>query len=360
MARAIRSDYPGADHHAMNRGIARRTMFDNREDRRVFAEQLEAATERGEIEVHALVLMNTHYHMLVRSPKGELSSAMQRIQTEYSRWFNRTRKRDGSLVRARYRSKLVRSDAYRRALVAYIDRNPVGAGMVARAGDYPYGSARVYEGKGGFCEGWLKTSWVESVVQTTLGLLHYDPSRYVDVFGKLPSAVRRVVEARWCSTATDDPLDDLLVSLPAGVREWMERKARLADGVPPGLPIADTSSVYTAVDRCDGLADRIAGRDARQILRAGLARQVCGARIEEISEHLGVSRSTAGKLVGIHKKLVLQDNTYAAHAAAILDKTLEGWRTYGVRHLPPHLTRLAPAAAEPPPGRAGSGAAEGV
>ncbi len=88
--------------------------------------------------------MTTHYHLLVRSPIGQLGYAMQRVQTEYSRWFNRGRRRDESLVRGRYTSKKVDSHGYRCTLVKYIDRNPVSAGLVSNARDYPYGSARSY------------------------------------------------------------------------------------------------------------------------------------------------------------------------------------------------------------------------
>ena len=82
----------------MNRGIARRTLFERREDFRYFSAQLARAVHRGEIEVHAFCLMTTHYPLLVRSPRGELARAMGRAQLAYSRWFNRSRQRDGSLV----------------------------------------------------------------------------------------------------------------------------------------------------------------------------------------------------------------------------------------------------------------------
>ena len=94
MARAPRRDGPDTWHHVMNRGIARRTMFEREPDMEFFLGQLGEAVDRGEIEVHAFSLLNTHYHLLVRSPAGELHKAMQRVQTEYSRWFNRGRRRD--------------------------------------------------------------------------------------------------------------------------------------------------------------------------------------------------------------------------------------------------------------------------
>ena len=85
MPRIARADRPGFWHHVTNRAIARRTLFERREDFRVFIAALACAVRRGEIEVHAFCLMGTHYHLLVRSLLGELGSAMRRIQLVYSR-----------------------------------------------------------------------------------------------------------------------------------------------------------------------------------------------------------------------------------------------------------------------------------
>jgi len=46
------------------------------------------------MEIHAFCLMTSHYHLLVRSPIGELSEAMRLAQSAYSRYFNRRHKRD--------------------------------------------------------------------------------------------------------------------------------------------------------------------------------------------------------------------------------------------------------------------------
>jgi REP element-mobilizing transposase RayT len=67
MARNLRYDIPGSWHHVMNRGIARRAVFESRADFRMFMSCMARAVRRGDIEIHAFCLMNTHFHMLVRS-----------------------------------------------------------------------------------------------------------------------------------------------------------------------------------------------------------------------------------------------------------------------------------------------------
>ena len=49
--------------------------------------------------MHAWCALTTHFHLLLRSPRGELSEALRRAQNEYSRFFNRRHRRDGTLVR---------------------------------------------------------------------------------------------------------------------------------------------------------------------------------------------------------------------------------------------------------------------
>ena len=66
----------------MNRGVAKRPLFENRGDARFFLARLARQIRLGRIEVHAYCLMTTHFHLLVRSPIGEMSEAMRRVQNE--------------------------------------------------------------------------------------------------------------------------------------------------------------------------------------------------------------------------------------------------------------------------------------
>jgi hypothetical protein len=71
-----REDLVGAWHHVVNRAIERRMMFERRADFRFFCAQLARSVLRGAIELHAFCLMGTHDHLLVRSPLGNLGTAM--------------------------------------------------------------------------------------------------------------------------------------------------------------------------------------------------------------------------------------------------------------------------------------------
>lgn len=316
----------------MNRGIARRTIFEGHEDVGAFVEQLAEASGRGEIEVHSYSLMTTHYHLLVRSTKGVLAEAMQRVQTDYSRWFNRRRRRDGPLVRGRYLSKEVKSYAYRLAVVSYIDRNPVSAGLVSQAAIYPHGSARAYSRNRLEGGEWLERSWVESEVCRVLDISTYDPLRYSEVFGGLSMSLARVVEARLRSQAREDPLDDLIRAAPDSVAEWMGRKARLADGSKPGLPVVAPEAVEEAVQGLEGSVEeawKIGRRSAWLVLRVGLMRQLGGLSLEAIGDRVGLARSGVGNITGLHLRLLESDTTYSQRAGVAASLALRMWESGG-------------------------------
>ena len=64
------------------------------------------------------------------------------------RYFNDAQGRTGTLWEGRYKSTLIQTDRYLLACMAYIDLNPVRAGMVAQAADYPWSSHGHYIGRG--------------------------------------------------------------------------------------------------------------------------------------------------------------------------------------------------------------------
>ena len=75
----------------MNRGIARRTLFESSEDMRYFLSRLAREIRKGEWGGHCFSLMTTHYHLLVRSSTEELSEVMRRVQNAYVRYFKHRR-----------------------------------------------------------------------------------------------------------------------------------------------------------------------------------------------------------------------------------------------------------------------------
>ena len=77
MARAWRIEYEGALYHVLSRGNEQRPIFIDNDDRLLFLETLGEMSERFEIDIFAYVLMDTHYHLLFRTNRANLSKSMQ-------------------------------------------------------------------------------------------------------------------------------------------------------------------------------------------------------------------------------------------------------------------------------------------
>ena len=95
--------------------------------------------------VDAWCLMDTHYHLLVAAdPEAQVSLGMQMLNSNHARAVNRRYDRRGHLFGARYRPTSVGSSGQLAATRAYILRNPVRAGLVARVADWPWsGTSRL-------------------------------------------------------------------------------------------------------------------------------------------------------------------------------------------------------------------------
>jgi hypothetical protein len=310
----------------MNRGIARRTMFETDEDRRMFLSLVARQVRAGRLELHAYSLRMTHFHLEVRSPCGKLADAMQRIQTGYSRWFNRTRRRDGPLVRGRFRSKLIDDLSYRCTVVSYIHDNAVAAGEVARPEDDPWSSAWHWHRRGEQRPPrWLSMDWIQSELDArgAESLEEVFPSRVEPEFR---AWVERQLHRRLPEEREDATIHH--VAEPRTVR-WAIRKAKLADGTRPFRPISPTRIVELAIVRWMRKIGPLLGlirrsrRDAWVNLRAGLLRALSGCTQREIGLRIRRHTSTICRDLQEHRALLRSVPDYEALHAAVTSAVLE-------------------------------------
>ena len=130
MARQSRLDAPGTLHHVIGRGIEGSKIFRDRGDREDFLGRLAKLCEAKALGVYAWALLDTHFHLLVRSGNQSLSQSMGKLLTGYVVNFNRRHKRYGHLFQNRYKSILCEEDPYLLELTRYIHLNPLRARMV--------------------------------------------------------------------------------------------------------------------------------------------------------------------------------------------------------------------------------------
>lgn len=125
MARPIRIEVAGGWYHVTARGNERRAIFRDEADRRRWLALGEEWVGRFGVRVHAYVLMDNHYHVLVETPEANLVRAMQWLQVSYTVWFNHRHRRVGHLFQGRYKAILVEADSAAWELSRDVHLNPV-------------------------------------------------------------------------------------------------------------------------------------------------------------------------------------------------------------------------------------------
>lgn len=323
MVRPLRIDYPGAWQSVGNRGIAKRSIFESDREMKYFLSLIAWKVHAGEIEVHAYCLMLNHFHMLVRSPVGMLSRAMQGIQDKYAARFNRQRDRDGHLFKGRFWSKLIHGLAYRVNAFRYIEENPVRAGLVVAPRDYAYGSAWHYAQSRR--PPWLSTRFGDELLASRI---RFGRGR-ADASDENDSRTRELMSRLFKDPSPCSPdLDELLARSSQRTKEWMLRRAKLADGVPPGLVLAHPKTIQELIALArmgrPKLRTHISQRpeSAWNLLEPGLLRTVCGLPLNEIAARLGRHNSTISERIGRHRQALLIDPEYASIAAEVTHRAL--------------------------------------
>jgi len=130
----------------MHRGARQAPVFLEDADCVLLLDTLAEAVELFQLEVHAYSLMPNHYHLLVRTPLGNLSRAMRHLNGVYTQRINRRHQWAGPAFRGRFRSQLVTHEAYRRELVAYLHLHPVRAHFVGHPDEACWTSHRCHVG----------------------------------------------------------------------------------------------------------------------------------------------------------------------------------------------------------------------
>lgn len=147
MARLPRLSLPGYPHHIIQRGNNRQAIFSSPADYQVLLDLIEENAKKSGVAIHAYVLMVNHFHLLVTPEAADsLPRMMQAVGRRYVRYFNDSQGRSGTLWEGRYRSTLMQAETSLLACMAYMDLNPVRAGLVSEARDYPWSSHGHYVG----------------------------------------------------------------------------------------------------------------------------------------------------------------------------------------------------------------------
>ncbi len=138
-ARVIVPDFP---HHVTQRGNRNQTTFFSDSDKKAYISILINELRRARtVEIWAYCLMNNHVHFVaVPKTSDALADVFGTTHKKYSLMINRRNKWKGYLWQGRFGS-CVMDEKHLHAAVRYVENNPVKAGIVQQAEQYPWSSA---------------------------------------------------------------------------------------------------------------------------------------------------------------------------------------------------------------------------
>ena len=131
-------------YHITCKAVEGTDIFTDDLDRNKFLQLLQKMVKSHKINLFSYVLMDTHFHLLLKTEEANLSQAMQFLNSSYAHWFNIRHVRKGHLFQDRYKSHLVLNSLYLYSVASYINLNPVEAGLVDSPEEYPWSSFRYF------------------------------------------------------------------------------------------------------------------------------------------------------------------------------------------------------------------------
>ncbi len=142
IARSVAVDYP---HHVTQRGNNRATVFFDDEDYWFYINTLKRYCQKYKLEIWAYCLMGNHVHLLaVPREETSLAKGIGLSNMVYTQYLNHRHGNSGRVWQNRFFSCAVEKDMYLWSVARYIETNPVKAGMLERAEEYNWSSARAH------------------------------------------------------------------------------------------------------------------------------------------------------------------------------------------------------------------------
>lgn len=308
MARPLRIEYPGAWYHVMNRGRRGEDIFEEKEDYLLFIDLLQDAVDMWGVNISAFCLMGNHYHLLIQTPRGNLSRIMRHVNGIYTQLFNNRHGLDGQLFRGRYKAILVEGDVYVLQLLRYIHKNPVNAGIVEKAEKYLWSSHAGYLTNSKKWKWLYKDFILNQLCKNSSNprkayrefISQPDSDEITKLFGqkKLPSLFGSVKFVEWVKDGF----------FKVGYSKEIPDSKELAPSKEKILSLVEKEYKLNG-DEIRGIK-RGARREGRDVA-VYLSRQLAGESLDKIGTFLKISNySTVSNILGRVKKRMASDKKY--------------------------------------------------
>jgi len=281
MARPIRIEYPGALYHVTARGNRKGVIYEDDKDRHAFLEVLFQVVDRNNWLCHAYCLMDTHYHLVIETPDGNLSYGMRNLGGMYTQSYNRRHQSVGHIFQGRYKSIIVDKEGYLLELSRYVVLNPVRAGMVKDPEEWEWSS---YRATAGLIEapGYLTTEWLLSQFGSRRGMARRRYRSFVMEGVSKDESVWRHLKGRFIMGG-----DRFVERIRGLIEEKKETHEVVRTERMVGRP--ELVDIFKGMKRDDGIVQR------NRLMHKAHIRY--GYTLIEIGRHLGLHYSTVSKAV---------------------------------------------------------------
>jgi putative transposase len=144
MPRRDRCVLPEVPCHITQRGVDRRETFSSNEDYVTYLRLLRGNLRDAGVSVLAYCLMRNHVHLIALPAREDsLAILLRRVHGRYAQYYNARTDRTGHLWQNRYFA-CVLGERHLWAAMAYVEQNPVRAGIIGTAAAYPWSSAAAH------------------------------------------------------------------------------------------------------------------------------------------------------------------------------------------------------------------------
>ena len=140
MPRPLRLIDDGLVCHVIDRGNNRQRVFFDEPDYTAFLKAIGDLKQRKPFALYGYCLMGNHIHLLAHPAATSISRIMQSLLVSHTQRYHRFHQSSGHVWQGRFKSPVVQDDDHLLAVLRYIEANPVRAGLVEYAGDYPFSS----------------------------------------------------------------------------------------------------------------------------------------------------------------------------------------------------------------------------
>lgn len=128
--------------HVMARGVRRSPIYFDDADRQEWLSTLEDVVRLHEWRCHAYCLMTNHFHLVIETPKPNLSAGMHRLNSSHAQWINWRYELQGHVFDRRFHSVVIESEPQLMVVARYVALNPERAKLCNRAVEWPWSSLR--------------------------------------------------------------------------------------------------------------------------------------------------------------------------------------------------------------------------